>query len=48
MLNTVAGKCYNFTIVARDTSRNLRLTGGDNFEVYMYRVNFNSINAGFV
>ena len=32
-LNAVAGLCYNFTIVARDTSRNLRLVGGDSFQV---------------
>jgi hypothetical protein len=33
-----AGSCWNFTIVARDWSRNLRLVGGDKFQVYMYQV----------
>lgn len=30
---SVAGDCYNFTIIARDGSRNLRLRSGDDFEV---------------
>ena len=46
VLNVVAGRCHNFTIVSRDTSRNLLRKGGDNFDVYMYRVNFNSVKAG--
>ena len=29
----VAGRCYNFTIVARDSSGILRLKGGDKYEV---------------
>jgi hypothetical protein len=33
-----AGTCWNFTIVARDFSRNLRKVGGDKFQVYMYQV----------
>jgi hypothetical protein len=37
-----AGSCINFTIVARDTSHNLLLRGGDDLQVYMYRVGFYS------
>ena len=46
MLNLVAGNCWNFTIVARDTSRNLRLTGGDSFQVYYIRVDYNANQNG--
>jgi hypothetical protein len=28
-----AGQCHNFTIVAKDAGGNLRLTGGDDYEV---------------
>ena len=41
-----ANSCYNFTIVARDTSRNLRLQGGDKFTVYSYRVSYFSVAEG--
>ena len=37
---TVAGECYNFTVVAKDGSHNLILAGGENIQVYMYRVAF--------
>jgi hypothetical protein len=37
---TVAGNCYNFTVVARDRFSNLLLHGGDLLEVYLYRVSF--------
>ena len=45
VLYATAGVCYNFTITARDASRNLRLKGGDDFEVYTYRVDYYSIEV---
>lgn len=37
---TVAGKCYNFTVIARDQSLNYKLIGGEKnlFDVYLYQV----------
>lgn len=37
-LELKADECHNFTIVSRDIHRNFRYVGGDDFEVYMYRV----------
>lgn len=37
---TVAGVCYNFTIISKDGSHNLLLKGGENIQVYMSRVAF--------
>lgn len=39
-LNAEAGFCYNFTLIMRDNAKNLRLQGGDDIEVYMFRVNY--------
>ena len=39
-LNLNAGNCKNFTITAYDDRFNLRSVGGDDFDVYMYRVEF--------
>lgn len=45
VLYATAGGCYNFTITARDKSRNLRKQGGDNFEVYTYQVDYYSTDV---
>ena len=39
-LNLNAGECKNFTITAFDSQFNLRSIGGDDFDVYMQRVEF--------
>lgn len=45
-LNAVAGSCYPFTIEARDGSQNRRLTGGDDFQVYSYQIDYYSVTSG--
>eukprot|EP01038_Epipyxis_sp_PR26KG_P006752 gene6752-9253_t len=41
-----AGTCHDFSSVSRDNAQNLRLVGGDKFEVYMYRVDqFDTFNG---
>ena len=39
-LEMLTGGCHNFTIVAKDRNHNLREKGGDDFTVYMYRVEY--------
>lgn len=41
-----AGECHNFTVRARDNAWNYRLQGGDDFQVYMYRVDYYSAFEG--
>lgn len=39
-LEATAGHCYDFTIISKDGANNLRLVGGENVQVYMFRVDF--------
>jgi hypothetical protein len=41
-----AGSCYNFTVTMRDRYRNLRLQGGDQLQVYMFRVDYFNESIG--
>lgn len=45
-LYLTAGDCHKFTIISRDFSRNLRLQGGDDFQVYMYQIDYFTQEAG--
>ena len=40
-LYAVAGSCYDFLIIVRDSFQNYQKTGGDDITVYSYRVTYN-------
>jgi len=41
-----AGRCYSFTVVARDDAQNLLYSGGADLSAYMFRVDFHAAEEG--